>query len=118
MYIELRKNPEEPSNESLSLYELQAKSLFNIGKNKKAMALLEQVVEIRGTTLAADHPIRLLSQHDLAITYGANGQVKEAVELLEQVVGIKRFKYSESHPSRVVSEETLSFFLQQSGSRS
>jgi hypothetical protein len=41
MYIELRKNPEEPSNESLSLYDLQARSLFNIGKNKNAIALLE-----------------------------------------------------------------------------
>jgi hypothetical protein len=47
------------------------------------------VVEIRGTTLAPDHPSRLASQHALAGAYQANGQVQEAAVLLEQVVNIK-----------------------------
>jgi hypothetical protein len=113
MFAELSKNPEEPSKESLPLYDLQARSLSNIGKNRKAVALLEQVVEIRQTTLAADHPDRLASQHALAGAYKANGQVKEAVALLEQVVEIKRLKFHKGHPSRIVSEDALSYFLQQ-----
>jgi hypothetical protein len=76
MFTELNKNPEEPSKESLPLYDLQARSWSNIGKNKKAVSLLEQMVEIRTTTLAADHPSRLASQHELALAYLANGQVK------------------------------------------
>jgi tetratricopeptide (TPR) repeat protein len=112
MFTELNKNPEEPSKETLPLYDLQARSLSNIGKNKKAVSLLEQVVEIRTTTLAADHPSRLASQQALALAYQANGQVKEAVSLLEQVVKMKRLKFHKGHPSRVVSEDALSQFLQ------
>jgi hypothetical protein len=48
--------------------------------------LLEQVVKIRDTTLAEDHPHRLASQHELGRAYQANGQVKGAVE---QAVKIK-----------------------------
>jgi hypothetical protein len=79
---------------------------------KEAVALLEQVVEIKEATLAADHPSRLASQHGLALAYRANGQVKEAVSLLEQVVKMKRLELHKGHPSRVVSEDALSQFLQ------
>lgn len=41
-------------------------------------------VKMREQTLAEDHPSRLTSEHVLASTYQANGQVKEAVSLLEQ----------------------------------
>ncbi|KAG9228202.1 hypothetical protein BJ875DRAFT_335612, partial [Amylocarpus encephaloides] len=51
-----------------------ARSLYNLGRDKEAVELLEQVVKIRGTMLAADHPDRLASQHVLAGAYQANGQ--------------------------------------------
>ena len=66
MFIKLSKNPEEASKKSLPLYYLQARSLSNIRKNKKAVALLEQVVAIKGTTLAETHPSRVASQRALA----------------------------------------------------
>jgi tetratricopeptide (TPR) repeat protein len=111
-FLELGQNPDEPSEEFLPLYDLQARSLINLGMNKEAVALLEQVVKIRETTLAETHPDRLASQHALAMAYEADGQVVEAVALLEQVVKIKRLKLPTSHPSRVVSENALSYFLQ------
>ncbi|KAH8648187.1 hypothetical protein BGZ60DRAFT_423311 [Tricladium varicosporioides] len=51
----LNKNSKEPSKKSLPLYDLEARSLLNIGKNKTAVALLEKVVKIREATLAKDH---------------------------------------------------------------
>ncbi|RDW70985.1 putative kinesin light chain 1 protein [Coleophoma cylindrospora] len=78
---------------------------------KEAITLLEQVVKIQDATLAEDHPDRLSSQHVLAISYKANGQVKEAVKLLEQVVKIKSVTLAENHPSRIVSEEVLASYL-------
>jgi hypothetical protein len=59
MFTKFSKNPEEPLKESLLLYNLQARNLSNIGKNKKAVVLLEQVVEIREIILAPDYPSRL-----------------------------------------------------------
>jgi tetratricopeptide (TPR) repeat protein len=56
------------------------------GQVKEAVELLEHVVSVQETTLAEEHPNRLLSQHALARAYEANGQVKKAVELLEHVV--------------------------------
>ncbi|OBT39283.1 hypothetical protein VE00_10598 [Pseudogymnoascus sp. WSF 3629] len=104
IFVELGKKPEELSKEFLPLYDLQARSLVNLGHNKRAVELLEQVVKIKEATLAEDHPSRLASQHELAIAYQANGQVKEAVELLEQVVKIEEATLAEDHPSRLASQ--------------
>jgi tetratricopeptide (TPR) repeat protein len=107
IFTELKKNSEEPSKDSLQLYDLQARSLSNIGKNKEAVALLEQVVEIRKTTQAETDPDRLASQDALALAYQANGQVAEAIKLLEQVVEIRKTTLAETHPKRLVSQDVL-----------
>jgi tetratricopeptide (TPR) repeat protein len=107
IFTELSKHPEEPSKESLPLYDLQARSLLNIGKSKKAVVLLKQVVKIRETTLAEDHPDRLASQNELAIAYEADGQIKEAVALLEHVVKIEETMLAEDHPDRLISQHIL-----------
>ena len=41
--------------------------LSNLGKNKKTVELLEQVVQIKETALAEGHPYRLALQHALAV---------------------------------------------------
>ncbi|KAM3067116.1 hypothetical protein ACMFMG_011672 [Clarireedia jacksonii] len=115
IFIGLGKHPEEPSKESLPLYDLQARSLLNIGKNKTAVALLEQVVKIKEAMLAEDHPSRLASQHALAIAYEANGQVKEAVALLKQVVEIKETTLAEDHPDRLASQHELAIAYEANG---
>ena len=114
-FLELGQNPEEPSQESLPLYDLQARSLYSLGKNKKAVALLQQVVKIRQIILAADHLSRLDSQHELAVAYEANGQVKEAVVLLEQVVKIKQTILSVDDPSQLASQHALAGAYQANG---
>ncbi|KAL5312995.1 hypothetical protein ACEPPN_019421 [Leptodophora sp. 'Broadleaf-Isolate-01'] len=114
-FLELGQNPDEPSEEFLPLYDLQARSLMNLGRNKEAVTLLEQVVQIRETTLAETHPDRLASQHALAIAYQANGQVAEAVALLEQVVQIRETTLAETHPSRLASQHELAGAYQANG---
>ncbi|KAH9216666.1 P-loop containing nucleoside triphosphate hydrolase protein [Leptodontidium sp. 2 PMI_412] len=83
IFLELGQNPNKPSEEFLPLYNLQARSLINLGQAVKAVALLEQVVQIQATTLAETHPAWLASQHELARAYQANRQFGEAIALLE-----------------------------------
>jgi tetratricopeptide (TPR) repeat protein/AraC-like DNA-binding protein len=115
MFTELRKNPEEPSEKSLPLYDLQARNLLNIGKNKKAVELLEHVVEIRETTLFPDNPRLLGSQHHLANAYEADGQVKDAVKLLKHVVEIRETTLFPDHPRRLGSQHALAIAYQANG---
>ena len=79
----LTLNPLIVNAEWLPVYDLSSRNLVNCGHTRKAISLLEQVVQIEEQTLAEDHPDRLASQHALAGAYRANGQVKEAVSLLE-----------------------------------
>ena len=114
-FLEHGQNPDEPSNEFLPLYDLQARSLMNLGMDIEAVALLEQVVKIRETTLAETHPDRLASQHALAGAYEANGQVVEAVALLEQVVKIQETTLAETHPDRLASQHELARVYEANG---
>ncbi|KAG4440379.1 hypothetical protein IFR05_004119 [Cadophora sp. M221] len=114
-FFELKQSPNELSREFLPLYDLQARSLINLGKSKEAVALLEQVVRIRETMLAETHPDRLASQHELARAYQANGQVGEAVALLEQVVRIRETTLAETHPARLASQHELARAYQANG---
>ncbi|KAM0145413.1 hypothetical protein ACHAPG_011617, partial [Botrytis cinerea] len=58
---------------------------------------------------------RLTSQHELARTYQANGQIKEAVALLEQVVKIEEITLAEDHPDRLASQHELARTYQANG---
>jgi tetratricopeptide (TPR) repeat protein len=64
-------------------------------------------VRIQADVFAEDHPLRLASQHALAIAYEANGQIKETVQLLEYIVRIKADVLAEDHPSRLASQHEL-----------
>ncbi|KAG4431351.1 hypothetical protein IFR05_013165 [Cadophora sp. M221] len=107
IFTELRKKPEEPLQEFLPLYDLQARSLLNIGKEKIALALLEKLVKAREATIVKDHPDLLASQHTLARAYNANGQVKDAVELHEQVIKIREVTLAKDHPDLLDSQHML-----------
>jgi len=63
----LEKNSNKASKESLPLYDLRIRSLYSLEKDKEAVALLRQVVDIQEKRLAPDHPSRLASQHELAL---------------------------------------------------
>ncbi|KAL5345345.1 hypothetical protein ACLOAV_009716 [Pseudogymnoascus australis] len=115
IFVELGKKPEEFSKEFLPLYDLQARNLVNLGHNKKAVNLLEQVVKIREATLAEDSPSRLSSQHMLAVAYQDNGQVNKSIELLKQVVKIREATLAKYDPSLLASQHELSIAYKNSG---
>src|SRR5204863_424631 len=71
--------------------------------------------KIKKTVLAEDHPSQLVSQHELAMAYHANGQVKEAVQLLEHVVKIKKTVLAEDHPDQLASQNELARAYQANG---
>ncbi|KAJ4862488.1 tetratricopeptide repeat domain-containing protein [Trichoderma breve] len=76
--------------------------LLRDGRNKEALTVAEQVVEIRETTLAQDDPDRPRSQLLLAIAYRANGQIKEASMLLEEGLKYHRAALPQGHPEQLV----------------
>jgi tetratricopeptide (TPR) repeat protein len=86
---------------------LMAVCFINLGQYRRAVELLEEVVEIKKTTLAPEHPDRLASQHELARAYIDNGQHQRAAELLEEVVEIQKTTLAPEHPSRLVSQHVL-----------
>ncbi|CZR50232.1 related to calcium-independent phospholipase A2 [Phialocephala subalpina] len=113
--LELGQNPRELSEEFLPLYDLQARNLMSLGRNKEAVVLLNKAVKMREITLAEDHPDRLTSQHTLARAYWANGQVAEAVALLEHVIQIREKTLAEDHPDRLDSQHVLAQVYSASG---
>ncbi|KAL8383280.1 hypothetical protein RB595_006844 [Gaeumannomyces hyphopodioides] len=84
------------------------------GRIREAVDLLEHVVAAR-RTLSEEHPDRLASQHELAITYKIDGQVKKAVDLLEHVVAVRKKTLSEEHPDRLVSQYVLAMAYEADG---
>jgi tetratricopeptide (TPR) repeat protein len=107
VFKQLAVDPMTPSQEWLSLYDLMAKNLLNIGNVREAVRLLEHIVKILEQTPAENHPNRLASQHELAGAYLANGQVTEAVRLVEHVVKIREQTLAENHLDRLASQHEL-----------
>jgi tetratricopeptide (TPR) repeat protein len=65
--------------------------------------------------LSEDHSDRLISQHELAMAYLANGQVPEAVQLLEHVVAIEARMLARDDPNRLASQHELARAYQANG---
>jgi hypothetical protein len=66
IFTELAINPAKPLKEYLPMYDLSARSLMHLGDHTKAVDLLEQVVRIEASTLAKEHPSRIISEQVLA----------------------------------------------------
>jgi Flp pilus assembly protein TadD len=111
----LGMNPVEPLEALLPLYKLLSRNLYNMGKAKEAVKVLERMGHLEELKLAEDHPDQLASQHELAIAYDANGQVKEAVQLLEHVVKVEETTLAEDHPDRLASQHALAIAYDANG---
>ena len=73
------------------------------GDYGKAVDLFRDVLEGRARRLPEDDPNRLVSEHELACAYLANGQIGEAVSLLEHVVKFRE-ELAENDPDRLTSQ--------------
>ena len=88
--------------------------LYVDGKMKEAVIWLQESCKWRDRNLTQDDADRLLSQHELAVAYRANGQVKEAMELLERVITIEEV-VAEDHPNRLASQHMLATAYRSNG---
>ena len=77
------------------------------GEIRKALQLLERVVEIRKRTLGEEHPNTLRSMYNLANRYSEAGKTPKALRLNEQVVETEKKTLGEEHPDTLSSLHTL-----------
>ncbi|KAK6368008.1 hypothetical protein LTS17_010161 [Exophiala oligosperma] len=90
--------------------------LYHIdGQVKKAVQLLESLVQIQALTLPENHSQLLLSQELLALAYVDDGQVKKAIQILETVVQIQTQTLEESHDIPLMSQSSLATAYQADG---
>ncbi|CAN9263556.1 unnamed protein product [Alternaria alternata] len=84
------------------------------GRVPEAVRWLEECWRCR-KGLDKDDPDRLSSEHELGVSYWANGQIEDAVRLLEHVVKVKDATLAETHPDRLASQHALSVSYQANG---
>jgi tetratricopeptide (TPR) repeat protein len=77
------------------------------GRVPEAVRWLEECLRCR-EGLDEDDPDRLSSEHELGVSYWANGQIEDAVRLLEHVVKVRDDTLAETHPRRLQSQHQLS----------
>ncbi|KAF2825327.1 hypothetical protein CC86DRAFT_294722, partial [Ophiobolus disseminans] len=102
----LESGQECSAEERSELCLLAGRCLEVDGRIREAVTWVKESCRWR-EALDEDDSDRLLSQHVLAIVYGADGQVQRAVELLEHVVAVEARTLRDDHPSRLVSVEAL-----------
>jgi tetratricopeptide (TPR) repeat protein len=77
------------------------------GRVPEAVRWLEECYRCR-EGLAEDDLDRLSSEHELGMSYEANGQIEDSVRLLEHVVKVRDATLAETHPDRLASQHQLS----------
>ena len=74
---------------------------------REAVAVFQDIVEIRSRMLPNDDDARLDSQYDLATAYSGNGQSAETLQLFEHIAKIQEKKLPKDHPNRLSSLHEL-----------
>ncbi|KAI1482378.1 TPR-like protein [Daldinia eschscholtzii] len=99
-----------PTERFLTLYELSSQNANqrgDTGDTESSVQLLEQIVQIKRSTLDETHPDRLNLEHNLARAYLKNGQLQEAINRFEYIIQIERSTLDETDPSRLTSQHNL-----------
>jgi tetratricopeptide (TPR) repeat protein len=113
MFLELRQKPDKPSEDLLPLYDLQARSLINLGRNKAAKELLEKVIRIRETTQPKTHPDTLTTMSNLALVLDSQGKYADAEAMNRQTLEIREEILGKTHPDTLTSVYCLAYLLQE-----
>ena len=77
------------------------------GRREEALKLSEEVLQLRKSKLAPDHPDTLQSMANLAIRYAEAGRREEALKLSEEVVQLRESKLGPDHPDTLQSMHNL-----------
>jgi len=115
MFLELRQKPDKPSEDFLPLYDLQASSLIDLGRNEAARELLEQMIRIRETTQPKTHPNTLTNMSDLALVLDRQGKYADAEAMNRQTLEISKKVLGKTHPSTLSTMSNLAVVLDSQG---
>ncbi|KAH6694332.1 hypothetical protein BKA61DRAFT_257548 [Leptodontidium sp. MPI-SDFR-AT-0119] len=115
VFIELQQNPNKPSKEFLPLYDLQERSLTNLGKNEAAKALLQQILRIREEVLGKTHPSTLATMSNLALVLASQGKYAEAEAMNRQTLEISEEVLGKMHPETLATMNDLAGVLASQG---
>ncbi|MCJ1309581.1 hypothetical protein MMC25_003241, partial [Agyrium rufum] len=110
----MRSNNKDAIEAKAKLALMIGQCLYEDGRINEAVIWLKQSAQWREGGLTEDNHDRLLSQHQLAGAYKANGQIEEAIKLMEHVVAVRE-KLAEDHPSRLASQHQLAGIYQANG---
>jgi tetratricopeptide (TPR) repeat protein len=103
--LDIKSSVNVQSRARLSLW--VGRCLHFDGRLPEAVRWLEECYRLR-EVLDEDDPDRLMSEHELGVTYWASGQTEDAVRLLEHVVKVRDDTLAETHPDRLASQHALS----------
>jgi tetratricopeptide (TPR) repeat protein len=115
MFLELRQKPDKPSEDLLPLYDLQARSLINLGRNEATRGLLEQVIRIREITQPKRHPDTLTTMSNLALVLDRQGKYAEAEAMNRQTLEISEEVLGKTHPDTLTTMSNLALVLDSQG---
>ena len=115
IFLELGQEVDEPSEDFLPLYDLQARSLMNLRRNGAARALLEQLIRIRETTQPKTHPLTLITMSNLAQVLFSEGRHADAEAINRQTLEISEEVLGKTHPSTITVKSTLALILSSQG---
>ena len=82
---------------------------------KKAIAIYEEVLKLRTSTLGPDHPRTLAIRQDLATAYQATGRTNEAMAIYEEVLTLQTSKLGPAHPDTLCTRQNLASAYQATG---
>ena len=85
------------------------------GKLREAVAMFQDIVEIRSRQLPEDDAYLFCSQHDLAIAYRKAGEFDKALQLIEHVAKIDEKSLAEDSLSRLRSQRELASLYRKNG---
>ena len=114
-FLELGETPTEPSEKFLPLYNLQARSLIDLGKTEAARLLLAQVLEILEEILGKTHPDTLATMSCLALVLHRRGKYADAEAMNRQTLEISEKVLGKTHPDTLASMSNLAVVLESQG---
>jgi tetratricopeptide (TPR) repeat protein/CHAT domain-containing protein len=99
------------NSEIAESYSWLASTLGQLGRHEEALAMHQQVLEIRRKVLGSAHPDTLTSTNSIALTLIKLGRNEEALAMYQQVLELSRKVQGGKHPNTLSAMNNLAFTL-------
>eukprot|EP00435_Cladocopium_sp_Y103_P018548 s365_g4.t1 len=88
-----------------------ARSLGEVGRLQEALAMHEEVLEVRRQVLGPRHPETLRTQNNVASSLDDVGRHQEALEMYQEVLEVQRQVLGPRHPDTLSTQHNVAFIL-------